>query len=183
MVVFYRQIGCIAVIFIMTLLTAGGDVVSHQEPVIAGFGKSLPVATDIAIPLETKFKIRFDVAEKAAAGSINQTFDLAARFINLHVAAGIPPENIDIAIVVHGGAAFDVTRSESYRIFNQNRDNASAAAIETLQKHNVMFYLCGQSAGAQAIGKGDLLPGVKMALSAMTMHALLEQQGFSLNPF
>ena len=55
--------------------------------------------------------------------------------------------------------------------------------LQTLQENNVKFYLCGQSAAAQGIGKGDLLPGVKMALSAMTMHALLDQQGFSLNPF
>ena len=61
--------------------------------------------TDVAIPPDTKFKLRFDVEEKAKPGSINQTFDLAARFINLHVAAGIPLDNIDIAIVVHGGAA------------------------------------------------------------------------------
>jgi hypothetical protein len=29
----------------------------------------------------------------------------------------------------------------------------------------------------------DLLPGVEMALSAMTAHALLQQQGYTFNPF
>ena len=29
----------------------------------------------------------------------------------------------------------------------------------------------------------DLLPGVELALSAMTMHALLQQKGYTLNPF
>lgn len=159
------------------------DSASQQESVIPGFGKTLPVETDVAIPPGTEFKVRFDVEQKAEPGLINRTFDLTARFINLHVAAGIPPEKIDIAIVVHGGAAFDVTRSSFYRVFNREQDNASEAAVATLQKHNVRFFLCGQSAAAQAIGNGDLLPGIKMALSAMTMHALLDEEGYSLNPF
>jgi hypothetical protein len=29
----------------------------------------------------------------------------------------------------------------------------------------------------------QLIPGVKMALSAMTAHAQLQQQGYTLNPF
>ena len=63
------------------------------------------------------------------------------------------------------------------------RANASAAAIAQLQDHGVEFYLCGQSAAAQGISNADLLPGVKMSLSAMTAHALLQQQGFTINPF
>ena len=175
-------------VFIASTGLAFGFVQDHetavqQEAVIANFGATLPVETDIAIAPDTKFKLRFDVEEKAKPGSINQTFDLAARFINLHVAAGVPLDNIDIAIVVHGGAATDVTQPGYYKTFNKDRDNASAAAIATLQKNGVKFYLCGQSAGSQGISNADLLPDVKMALSAMTMHALLDQQGYSLNPF
>tara|TARA_Y100000588_G_scaffold170524_1_gene184375 strand:+ start:507 stop:614 length:108 start_codon:yes stop_codon:yes gene_type:complete len=29
----------------------------------------------------------------------------------------------------------------------------------------------------------QLIPGVQMALSAMTAHAQLQQQGYTLNPF
>jgi intracellular sulfur oxidation DsrE/DsrF family protein len=175
-------------VFIATISMAFGFLqddksAAQQEAVISDFGATLPVKTDVAINSDTKFKLRFDVSEKAKPGSINQTLDLAARFINLHVAAGIPLDNIDIAIVVHGTAATDMTQPGYYKTFNKDRDNASAAAIATLQKNNVKFYLCGQSAAAQGISNADLLPGVKMALSAMTMHALLDQKGYSLNPF
>ena len=159
------------------------ETAMQQEPVIANFGTTLPVRTDVEVAPGTKFKLRFDVEDKAKPGSINQSFDLAARFINLHAAAGIPLENIDIAIVIHGGAAADVTQPGYYKTFNKDRDNVSAAALATLQKFDVKFYLCGQSAAAQGISNADLLPGVKMALSAMTMHALLDQEGYSLNPF
>ncbi|MEE2877945.1 MAG: DsrE family protein, partial [Pseudomonadota bacterium] len=43
--------------------------------------------------------------------------------------------------------------------------------------------LCGQTAAAREIEKDDLIPGVQIALSAMTAHAVLANQGYSLNPF
>ena len=33
------------------------------------------------------------------------------------------------------------------------------------------------------VGHEDMLPGVEMALSAMTAHAVLQQAGYRLNPF
>ena len=47
----------------------------------------------------------------------------------------------------------------------------------------VRFIVCGQSAAGQGVAKSELLPGVEMALSAMTAHALLQQQGYTVNPF
>ena len=35
----------------------------------------------------------------------------------------------------------------------------------------------------QGITPDDLIPGVEMSLSAMTAHALLQQNGFTVNPF
>ena len=44
-------------------------------------------------------------------------------------------------------------------------------------------FVCGQSAAYYGVATDDLLPGVEMALSAMTAHALLQQQDYSINPF
>ncbi|HBH44411.1 MAG TPA: hypothetical protein DDY28_08390, partial [Hyphomonas atlantica] len=43
--------------------------------------------------------------------------------------------------------------------------------------------LCGQTAAYRDVTKADLLPGVEMSLSAMTAHAQLQQDGYTLNPF
>ena len=152
-------------------------------PVFEDFGPTAQVQTDVPIPAETKFNIAFDVATKAEAGKLNRTFESAARFINMHVAAGVPAEDIKIAIVIHGGASHDLTNSEFYAKRNEGAANGSASAIAELQKHGVEFHLCGQSAAAHGIKNDDLLPGVKMQLSAMTAHALLQQAGYTLNPF
>ena len=82
----------------------------HFGTAIPGYG---PVATiadpDMTIPEGTEFKIAFDVAKGADAGKLNRTLESAARFINMHVEAGVPVENIKLAVVVHGSAVFDMT--------------------------------------------------------------------------
>ena len=35
----------------------------------------------------------------------------------------------------------------------------------------------------QGVANEDLLPGIEVGLSAMTAHALLQQQGYTVNPF
>ncbi len=152
-------------------------------PVFENFGPKAMVQTDIDIPENTVFKIAFDVKEKAKPDKLNRSFESAARFINMHVAAGVPNANIKLVVVVHGGAAIDLTRDAIYNNRNDGTNNPSATAIAEMQKHGVEFHLCGQSAAAYEINKADLLPGVKMSLSAMTSHALLQQQGYTLNPF
>jgi intracellular sulfur oxidation DsrE/DsrF family protein len=86
----------------------------------------------------------------------------------------VDPENIRIAVVVHGGAVKDLLASE---------DNPSRAMVEHLLDYGVRFIICGQSAAGQGIAQEDLIPGVEMALSAMTAHALLQQRGYTVNPF
>ncbi len=172
----------------LSALTLTNPVFAQLEgfktgPVIDEFGPTAAVQTDIPIAAETQFKIAFDVAKKADAGNLNRSIESAARFINMHVAAGVPAGNIKLAIVVHGGASVDLTKQKLYGARNDGATNGSADAIAILQKHGVEFRLCGQSAAAHKINNADLLPGVKMDLSAMTAHALLQQQGYTLNPF
>tara|TARA_R110000772_G_scaffold68688_7_gene152161 strand:+ start:335 stop:928 length:594 start_codon:yes stop_codon:yes gene_type:complete len=152
-------------------------------PVFNDFGPTAEVQSDVPLAADSQFKIAFDVAKKADPGKLNRTIESAARFINMHVAAGIAPENITLAIVVHGGASVDLTNQEFYGAHNDGGANGSADAIATLQKHGVEFHMCGQSAAAHKITNADLLPGVKMQLSAMTAHALLQQKGYTINPF
>lgn len=152
-------------------------------PVFENFGPTAKVETKVEIPKDIIFKIAFDVMDKAKPERLNRSFESAARFINMHVAAGVPKENINLVVVVHGGAAIDLTRDAVYKARNEGASNPSAAAIVEMQRHGVEFHLCGQSAAAYKIKNVDLLHGVKMSLSAMTSHALLQQQGYTLNPF
>jgi intracellular sulfur oxidation DsrE/DsrF family protein len=54
--------------------------------------------------------------------------------------------------------------------------------VEMLGK-GVRFIVCGQAANAMGVKKVDLLPGVELAISASSAHAVLQAQGYSINPF
>ena len=105
----------------------------------------------------------------------------------MHADAGVSSERIDLAVVIHGGAVKDMTQDKFYQAQNNKQHdqplNANAALISALHKQGGQFYVCGQSATHRGIKVTDLLPGVKMSLSAMTAHALLQQQGYTINPF
>lgn len=152
-------------------------------PVFSEFGHIAPVDSDLAIPPDAAFKVAFDMSAKATPGEINRTIDAAARFINMHVAAGVPVARIKVAVIVHGPASGDLLKPEAYAARNKGAVNGSAAAISALAAHGVDIWLCGQSAAASSIDKVDLIPGVKMALSAMTAFAVLQSQGYTVNPF
>lgn len=172
----------------LALLTAATPAAAqlenfHPGPAIPEFGPIADVETTVAIPEDAVFRIAFDVPQPGEAGKINRTIESAARFINMHVAAGVPAERIHLAVVVHGRAATDMVDNAIYAPAHDGADNANAAAIATLAAQGVKVYVCGQSAAAYGVSTAQLLPGVVMALSAMTQHALLQQQGYTLNPF
>lgn len=143
-------------------------------PVFEDFGPHAPVPGAEPLASLERFAIAFDVAAKADDGARNRGFESAARFINMHVAAGVPEDRIAIAVVVHGRAVRDLT---------PGADNGSAAMVRAMLDHGVRFIVCGQSAAAYGVKKEDLIEGVELNLSAMTAHAQLQQSGYTVNPF
>jgi len=152
-------------------------------PVFKTFGPHAPVEGAAEIPRDAKFTVAFDVAKPAAEGKPNRTFESAARFINMHVAAGVDPKNIKIAVVVHGKASMDLMHNAAWTAHDRKGTNPSAPMLREMLDYGVRFIVCGQSASVYKVAKADLVPGVEMNLSAMTAHAQLQQQGYTVNPF
>ncbi len=152
-----------------------------QGTAIKDFGKYTDVKNH-GLNETSVFKVAFDVGKEAKAGEINRKFDSLARFINMHVAHGVPLENIQLALVVHGKASFDLLDNLTYQKLYK-KDNPNKALLLALMQTNVSVELCGQTAGAYEIDESQLVSGVKVSLSAMTAHAKLQQQGYTVNPF
>lgn len=142
-------------------------------PVFEDFGPHAPVEGAEVSPLD-RFDIAFDVATPAAEGARNRGFESAARFINMHVASGVREDWINLAVVVHGRAVTDLLAS---------KDGPNEAMVRAMLARGVRFIVCGQSAAAYGVTQDDLIEGVEMELSAMTAHALLQQSGYTVNPF
>jgi intracellular sulfur oxidation DsrE/DsrF family protein len=161
-------------VFFVLSGAADADMSSFTTgPVIKDFGPVADVDVTLSIPEGAKFRHSYDVSTQADEGEPNRTLVTAARFINMHARAGVDAEDISLAVIVHGKAVFDVS----------GKAPASADLVAALIENGVRIIVCGQSAAYYEVNTDDLLPGVEMALSAMTAHALLQQQGYTLNPF
>jgi len=154
----------------------------HAGTLIPEYGKIADIADMVPLAKDANYNISFDVSKQAEVGELNRQFVSSARFLNMHVANGVDPENINLAIVIHGKAVLDVTKQEFYED-KTVADNANAGLIAKLVENGVEVFVCGQSAAFQGVKTSDLLPGVKMSLSAMTAHATLQQSGYTYNPF
>lgn len=173
---------CIAVFFGLMDAEAGPDDF-HAGGAIPGYGRITDVPGAAPLPEGVVLKHAFDVIPAAGAGSLNRRIESAARFINMHHAAGVPVKDIRVAVVLHGPSVVDATKADFYAGRKDGADNANIPLIEALLAAGARIIVCGQSATAQDVYAGDLLPGVELALSAMTAHAILQQEGYTLNPF
>ena len=158
---------------IHTAVAGAEESAFTNGPVFKDYGPVADVEETSPIPSNTVLRHSFDVSTRAPDGRPNRTLESAARFINMHARAGIPGDRIRVAVVVHGKAVHDVS----------DDDAASAGLVAALVGQGVRIIVCGQSAVYYGVTADDLLPGVEMALSAMTVHALLQQQGYTINPF
>jgi len=151
-------------------------------PVIFGYGKHTSVQQDIKPEKGAQLKVVFDVAKAGKDGEVNRGFNSVARFLNMHVANGIPAKNIHLAIVVHGSASNEMLNNKMY-LAKYGKENPNIELISTLLKNKVEFIQCGQSAAYHKVPNQDMIEGVDMALSAMTAHVILAAKGYSQNPF
>jgi intracellular sulfur oxidation DsrE/DsrF family protein len=175
----------LALALIAAPLTAQDMSAFKPGPVLTEFGAHAPVPGVEQLPATTEFALAFDVSTPAAEGAANRGFESAGRFLNMHVAHGVPRENIRLVVVVHGKASLELLSNAAHAAnpLSRQGDNPSGKLVEALLAEDVRFILCGQSAAVYGIKPADLIPGVEMALSAMTAHALLQKDGFTVNPF
>lgn len=168
---------------LMTIAPAFGDENAFSNgPVFTDFGPVADIDADFEIPEGMTLKSSFDVSKGADAGARNRSFESLARFINMHARSGIALDKMSLALVVHGSAVHDVADAAHYAE-KVGGENANAPLIAALIDKGVRVIVCGQSAAYYDVENAELLPGVEMALSAMTAHAVLQQQGYAVNPF
>jgi len=150
-------------------------VAQENQKIIKDYGQTFNVENpDIKTDLDANHKIIFDVTQSSEDKSVvNNFFETAARFLNMHAKAGLKPEQLHVAMTLHGGAWQDVMINEAYKE-KFGVDNPNFELINQLTEAGVDIILCGQTAGARGLNKTNVNPNVKFALSAMT--ALLQYQ-------
>lgn len=184
-----KWFGAFLVVIILSSLSpliglANAQTHPTTGPLIEKFGKVFDVQNTVDLTGKNEiYRVVFDVSRSPGnKEQVNASIESLARFLNMHVRAGVPPENLRLALVLHGSAAKDGLSHEAYRtLFGV--DNPNLELLEALADARVQAYLCGQTATHQGIEAGDLTRPVKMALSAMTALVVLQERGYRLIPW
>lgn len=173
------------------LVPSGGAAKPHvskpigtqQFPRIEGAGGvyALPAGVDMpAADAVHRLLIDATMADRTPAG-INRHLDAAARAVNLYALAKVPPENLKVAVVVHGKATPLVLSDASYRQ-RFGKPNPDGALITRLREAGVEIHVCGQALSHQGHAVADVRDDIRVAQSAMTKLVELQAAGYGLIP-
>lgn len=139
---------------------------------------------DRDVPLKEghTYRVVFEATEyPGEMTDVNRELTVVGRFMNMHGKNGVPLENLDVAVVVHGRALLATFNDEAYEE-RFDVKNPSLALLEDLIDAGVKVYVCGQSLGFRGLDKSVLADGVKVGLSAMTMLVTLQADGYAFLP-
>ena len=148
-------------------------------PVVENFGPTWSVPEgSFNLESDQVYRVVMDVARAPEdENSPSRAIESAARFLNLHARNGIRPDQLQLAVVLHGPAAAAALDDAGHqRLFGTA--NASKALIQALDAAGVTIYLCGQTAAYRGYPPAELLPEIELAVSAMTVHVRLQQEGY-----
>jgi intracellular sulfur oxidation DsrE/DsrF family protein len=157
--------------------------VTQSGPIIQNGGMSALVENaDFAIPPGHVFKVMWEmnVGDTLVA---SPQLGIMARFYNLHARHGIPVERLKAAGVFHGTGWWALLSDSAFAARFGGKTNPSRALVEELLANGAQLVLCGQTAAFRGVKREELLPGVKLAMSAMTALNVLGADGYRLNPW
>jgi intracellular sulfur oxidation DsrE/DsrF family protein len=155
-----------------------------RNPVVKNYGGvfELPFEAEKPDP-NLKYKIVLDIYSGADQPSeVNPALFNTARMLNLHAVGGVPKENLDVVLAIHGPAAFTVMDNEAYKA-KYGTDNPNLGIITELDQAGVKLYICGQSLLVRKIEVNRIAKEIKPALSMLTIVTTHQLNGYAFMKF
>ncbi len=188
-----RRFMATALLTLATLLTAPLAVaqapgsVNQQAsgPVITAAGPSFVVQEPtFATPARGDLKALFEI--NVGGGDtvkVNEQLVTMARFLNTHARNAVAESRLKTAAVFHGSGWTALLSDSAFAARFGGKPNPSRKLVEELLQHGAQLVLCGQTAGARTVRRDELLPGVKVSVSAMTAMIALQNDGYRFIPW
>ncbi len=172
------------ILFCVLFSLVGLSQEKKAGPIIENYGDFFSVKdSDFKTNINEEFKVVFDVSiGPDSHEELNKRIETAARFLNMHSQNGFSASQLKAALVIHGTATTNIITNEAH----QKRfgvDNPNVELLQNLMDAGVEVILCGQSSKSRNVPKEDLIPGEKIALSAMTALIQLQNDGYRLIKF
>jgi intracellular sulfur oxidation DsrE/DsrF family protein len=129
------------------------------------------------------YKIVIDITMGSdSAIAVNPALHNIARMFNLHVAAGVPIENMDIVAVIHNKATSSLLNDKAYkRLYHV--ENPNNELIAALTKAGVKLFVCGQSLLARGYDRKEINKHIGVSVSALTIQTEYQLKGYALLKF
>ena len=157
---------------------------AQEFPVIKNSGGiyDIPEATVKPDPSK-KYKIIVDlVTGDDDPSKLSWSLNNVARMINLHSIGGVPKQNIQVVLAVHGGMTASLLNENSYKE-RFEVSNPHIPLYEALQQADVRVIVCGQSLRARNLELNQLIAGVEIATSMLTTVSTFHNQGYVVFKF
>ncbi|HEX5667528.1 MAG TPA: DsrE family protein [Chitinophagaceae bacterium] len=140
----------------------------------------LPVSSP-TLPYQHKGKCKlvFDVSYEPEKGQINGGIEEVMRVLNLHGAAGVKKQDLDVYVIFHGPASASFLDDDVYTKQFQV-SNPNLPLIKQLQDAGVKLVICGQTLGLRSMNVSSFPDGTLVAYSARTASSDLVQRGYML---
>ncbi len=177
---------------IMTPSGIFGDTSSQKEdltahptfrfPLIKNFGGivSLPEATEQP---KAGSKIHLDVMGLSNEKKVPKGLERAALILNQYVDAGVDPTSLKFSLVLHGPATKAALSDEAYGRYTNVSKNPGRDLIRQLTRAGVEISVCGQAMAHHEYGLDEVMPEVRVAVSAATVNVNKQMAGSAYIPF
>ena len=147
-------------------------------PLIQGFGAivSLPQSAQQPRPGS---KVVYDITGENGADHLVKGLENVAVLLNLAAEAGVKPDQLKVAAVLHGPATRAVLRQAAYAKHTGSVRNPNVDLIRRLTDLGVELYVCGQALAHERYGLDEVLPEVQVADSASTVTINKQMDGYA----
>ena len=158
--------------------------VKEAGPVISEYGKVWRVQDqDYPLVKNFEYKAVFDVMNSPESHEmVNPSIETVARYLNMHAQNGIAAYNLKAALVIHNKASKDIMNDKAYEA-RYGKVNPNRELIEQLIQSGVDVIFCGQSSLSRNIPRENMIPDVKLSLSAMSALIQFQESGYRLIKF
>jgi intracellular sulfur oxidation DsrE/DsrF family protein len=124
-------------------------------------------------------KIVFDITSDSKPDEVNKGLEAVARYLNLNAQAGLKPNDVQLALVLHGGATKAALGDAAYSKHTSASENPNLKLIHELKTCGVEVFVCGQSLARNKFARADVAGELTVAVSALTVNVNKQQDGYS----
>lgn len=148
-----------------------------EFPLIEGYGSvvALPEAEERP---RIGGRVVFDTTAAAPAGKANRGLESAARLVNIYAQEGLTASRPQIAVILHHNAMPSALADSAHERAGGG-SNPNRELVERLLAAGVEVWVCGQSLVRGGHALSDVIPGIRVAHSAMIFNMNRQQDGWA----